>query len=77
MDSYPISRAGYYSGYCSAVSLFAYGTITLYGMTFLNNSAKRYSLKCSPTTPVGKPTGLGFSDFARHYFRNTLFSSSY
>ena len=31
----------------------------------------------SPTTPLSKLSGLGCSGFARHYFRNTLFSSWY
>jgi hypothetical protein len=76
-DSYPISRAGYYSGYRSAALLFAYRTFTFCGSTFLNDSAKHYSLKCGPTTPSSKLDGLGFSNFARHYFRNNFFSLPY
>jgi hypothetical protein len=76
-DSYWISRVQYYSGYRSAASPFVYVTITRFGSTFLNDSTRLISLKCGPTTPASKLTGLACSDFARHYFRNTLFSSPY
>jgi hypothetical protein len=58
-------------------TLFAYGTITLYGRTFQSRSAK--SALCNSTMSLLQPpcqspdTGLGFSAFARHYLRNRGF----
>ena len=52
---------------------FAYGTVTRYGLSF--NTVRLSSLRtsCGPY-PVRIPTdGLGWSDFARHYFRNRLY----
>ena len=62
---------GYLSERCAAV---AYGTVTLYGSAFLTNSAnvQRLTMK-GPTTPHGKPYGLGCSLFARRYWGNRFF----
>ena len=50
--------------------VFAYAPITLYGGSFLTTSANHQignSHMSGPTTPVGMPTGLGSSAFARRY----------
>ena len=58
--------------------VFAYVTITLYGSPFQGTSTNDWignSTVTDPTTPVqpeGK-TGLGSSEFARHYYRNRGF----
>ena len=52
------------------MSPFAYGAITRYGTTFQPFPLKNILPSRSPTTPVGTPTGLACSDFARHYSRN-------
>ena len=49
---------------------FAYGAVTRFGRTFQNVLLKFVSPRLSPTTPVGTPTGLASSAFARHYLRN-------
>ena len=56
----------------------AYGAITLYGRTFQCASTRNRignSTVADPTTPASPEgeTGLGCSDFARHYFRNRGF----
>ena len=66
--------------------IFTYGAITLYGRPFqtvrltllfprllgLEPVARPDTEYCGPTTPRSpcESRGLGFSDFARHYFRN-------
>ena len=54
---------------------FAYVAITLYGRSFQSASTRERignSTVADPTTPATPEggTGLGCSDFARHYFRN-------
>ncbi len=54
---------------------FAYVAITLYGRAFQRASTSKWignSTVADPTTPAAPEgeTGLGYSDFARHYFRN-------
>ncbi len=49
---------------------FAYGTITPFGTAFQQFRLKIDIPQRSPTTPVGTPTGLASSAFARHYLRN-------
>ena len=49
-----------------------YGTLTLYGQAVQTCSGIKHVSNfllalSSPTTPPGKPDGLGFSAFARHY----------
>ena len=69
----------------SSSDFFAYGTITLYCRSFQRHSAKTrffYLLNptinrgatCGPTTLSRKRDSLGFSDFARHYYRNHFYS---
>ena len=66
--------------------IFTYGAVTLYGRPFqtvrltllfprllgLEPVARPDTEYCGPTTPRSpcESRGLGFSDFARHYFRN-------
>src|SRR5512146_1282803 len=59
----------------SSPSSFAYAAITLYGSPFQRASTRKRignSTGAGPTTPASPEgeTGLGYSDFARHYFRN-------
>ena len=59
-------------------STFAYAPITLYGASFQRASTSSRidnSTVAGPTTPVPPEgaTGLGYSEFARHYFRNRGF----
>jgi hypothetical protein len=49
---------------------FAYGPITLYGRTFQNFQLSAQIPHRGPSTPPGKPDGLGCSPFARHYLGN-------
>ena len=54
---------------------FAYVAITLYGRSFQSASTRERignSTVADPTTPASPEgeTGLGYSDFARHYYRN-------
>ena len=49
---------------------FAYRPITLYWRTFQNFPLPSQISYRGPATPVGKPTGLDCSAFARHYLRN-------
>jgi hypothetical protein len=54
---------------------FAYVAITPYGRAFQRASARERignSTVADPTTPASPEgeTGLGYSDFARHYYRN-------
>ncbi len=54
---------------------FAYVAITLYGFPFQGASTREWigdSTVADPTTPTSPEgeIGLGYSDFARHYFRN-------
>ena len=58
--------------------IFAYVTITLYGLVFQRGSTNHRignSTVAGPTTPDSPEgeTGLGCCDFARHYFRNRGF----
>ena len=52
------------------INSFAYGAVTRFGRTFQIVLLKFMSPRLSPTTPVGTPTGLASSAFARHYLRN-------
>ena len=49
---------------------FAYRPITLYRRTFQNFPLSSQISRYGPATPDGKPSGLDFSAFARHYLRN-------
>ena len=52
---------------------FAYGTVTRYGLSF--NTVRLSSLRtpCGPYPARISTDGLGWSDFARHYFRNRFY----
>ena len=67
LDSDRVSRVPSYSGADRLLQIFVYGTITLYGEPFQTLSLTIHNLMICPTTPVGKPTGLGSSAFARRY----------
>ena len=59
----------------SSPIVFVYVAITLYGSPFQGTSTNDWignSTVAGPTTPVSPEgeTGLGCSDFARHYSRN-------
>ena len=70
--SHGVSRVPWYSGFRPALSVFAYGTFTLFGLGF--PSAHSANCLCHLTGP--QPhfafllSGLGSSAFARHYLRN-------
>ena len=67
-----ISRVPRYSGYHQAGSCFAYGSVTLCGLTFQTVPLAITVPRRGPTTPqVHRYTGgLGSSPFARHYWGN-------
>lgn len=52
--------------------LFAYGTITLYRLTFQIRSAKHSHSFGLPYNPEVEDFGLGSSQFARRYFGNLI-----
>ena len=52
------------------VQVFAYRTITFYGSAFQRILLTVPLLMSAPTTPESKPSGLGFSAFARRYLRS-------
>ena len=52
------------------LQVLTYGAITLYGQTFQPVLLTIHIPHCGPTTPEGKPSGLGCSHFARRYFEN-------
>ena len=65
-----ISRVPTYSGFCSLLQDFVYVSVTLFAVPFQVLQLSIQILSRSPD-PFGITTkGLGFSDFARHYFRN-------
>ena len=70
ISSVRISRVPTYSGSCSLLQNFVYGGVTRFALPF-------QVIRLSITIPsaIQNPsrittTGLGFSDFARHYSRN-------
>ena len=65
-----ISRVPTYSGFRQLVVSFAYRRFTFFALPFQVIQLPTSILLCGPY-PVRITThGLGFSDFARHYFRN-------
>ena len=65
-----ISRVPTYSGFRQLFVSFVYGRVTPFAVSFQILQLPTWILLCGPY-PVGITThGLGFSDFARHYFRN-------
>ena len=73
LSSVRIPRVPTYSGYPSPSNNFAYGTFTLFGWAFQLHSTIVLSTKQGPYPPHIAIWSLGFSDFARHYFRNRFF----
>ena len=68
-----IPRVPTYSGYPSPSNNFVYGTFTPFGWAFQLHSTIVLSTKQGPYPPHITIWSLGFSDFARHYFRNRFF----
>ena len=52
---------------------FTYGIITLFDLPFKVVRLSSLNAKCSPNPIRITTNGLGFSDFARHYFRNRFY----
>ena len=68
-DSDKITRVPSYSGTDLKFQIFAYETITLYGHTFQCVLLTIHSVMICPTTPRSKLLGLGYTEFARRYYR--------
>ena len=73
VPSVRIPRVPTYSGYCSLFLNFAYGIVTLFDLPFKVVRLSSLNAKCSPNPERITTFGLGFSDFARHYFRNRFY----
>ena len=73
LSSVRIPRVPTYSGFPSAELDFAYGTFTLFRPPFQVCSAIQSSPSWGPYPKHITMVGLGFSDFARHYFRNRFY----
>ena len=65
-----ISRVPTYSGFRSLVQGFVYGCFTLFAVPFQILRLPIPLLSRGPYPKHITMVGLGFSDFARHYFRN-------
>ena len=65
-----ISRVPTYSGFRSLVQGFVYGCFTLFAVPFQILRLPIPILSRGPYPKHITMVGLGFSDFARHYFRN-------
>ena len=70
LSSVKISRVPTYSGYCSLFQDFVYGSFTLFALPFQVNSTIHSDTMSQSLPRKHYVLGLGFSDFARHYFRN-------
>ena len=68
-DSDKIPRVPSYSGIDLMLQIFIYGTVTLYGHASQHVLLTIHTVVIYPTTPTGKPIGLGYIRFARRYFR--------
>ena len=73
LSSVRIPRVPTYSGYPSPLNNFVYGTFTLFGWAFQLHSTIVLRTKQGPNPTQIALCGLGFSNFARHYFRNRFF----
>ncbi len=71
-DSHRVSRVRWYSGYTTTCLHFAYGTVTLCGLTFQKASAMQ-SLSYWCPLPRRQVFGLGSFPFARRYLGNRGF----
>src|SRR6476660_5974139 len=65
-----ISPVPHYSGYCSSCSIYAYGTLTPYGLTFQTVQLDEHSYMQSYNPQGARSPSLGSSLFARHYWGN-------
>ena len=67
-NSCRIPRVPHYSGAKLVVPVFAYASITLYGVLF-HTLPLTFPIRCVWSHDPGgaSPTGLGFSAFARRY----------
>src|ERR1700712_2322276 len=72
-DSDLLSRVRSYSGAGQTPSPFAYGTLTPSGAPFQVLRLGYLIFVSGPTTPLGDPSGLGYSAFARRYLRSRGF----
>ena len=72
-SSVRIPRVPTYSGYSPARKPFNYGTFTLSRHAFQTYSSRLASPCGSPYPAHITICGLGWSDFARHYFRNRFY----
>ena len=70
--SHRVSRVRWYSGYTATDLHFAYGTITLYGVSFQTAFTMQTSYYRCPQ-PQRQVSGLGSSPFARRYLGNRGF----
>ena len=73
ISSVKIPRVPTYSGYRLPFLNFAYGIVTLYDLPFKVVRLSSPVLFCGPYPSRISTAGLGFSDFARHYFRNRFY----
>ena len=73
LSSVRISRVPTYSGYPRPLNNFAYGPVTLFRCAFQHYSAIVLRAFRGPYPAHIAICGLGFSDFARHYFRNRFY----
>ena len=73
VPSVRIPRVPTYSGYCSLFPDFAYGIVTLSDLPFKVVRLSGPILLAVLNPERISTLGLGFSDFARHYFRNRFY----
>ena len=73
LSSVKISRVPTYSGFPCASHGFAYGTFTLFGAAFQPSLTTLLRRVRGPYPARIATCGLGYSDFARHYFRNRYY----
>ena len=71
--SHEISRASCYSGYSHVSFRFVYRTFTFYGSIFQKILLQSLNQLRCPNPNHITVSGLGSSDFARHYFRNRFY----
>ena len=73
ISSVRISRVLTYSGSRSLSQSFVYGDFTLFVLPFQVIRLLILMLSRGPYPEYITTSGLGFSDFARHYFRNRFY----
>ena len=70
ISSVRISRVPTYSGFRLRIQNFNYGGVTRFALPFQVIRLSILLQFCGPYPTNITTRGLGFSDFARHYFRN-------